>query len=144
MKDSVIRRRERMVKLYSDGYSPSEIVSYIVSVFGISERQAWRDWGSRRKWMPSLIKESDDDVQMSVFNLLYQYRMIQKEIFRIMLTAESDFDKLKAANSLLKAIKQENEIRYNIGQLPWRRVQPVFHSSNDDIQIELDEGNSKG
>ena len=47
LKSSVYARRSRMVDLVSENLKASVIIKVIVGEFGVSERQVWRDWGSR-------------------------------------------------------------------------------------------------
>lgn len=117
MKPDVYARRVRIVNLMSGGLAPQEIIKYIVGEFGISERQAWRDWSSRMEWMREVVV--DESVEIFLFGLLANFTFVRRELCKVLDETRNDGLKVRILRTLIDLAFKEFELRQSLGQFPY-------------------------
>ena len=110
---SVRDRRKRVLYYYKIGFAPSDIVALVASEFGCSERTVWRDWGTRKEWMPTLEPPSESTVEAFLrmsLDLLVLREHILKDIGEY-----NDYAKVKMCKILMDTLFTEFEYAHNLG-----------------------------
>jgi hypothetical protein len=117
----VITRRLELLKLEGLGFSQAEIVNQLSQRAECSKRAIYLDFESRSLWQPILQSVMKyDDVLMKVVN---RYEQIYRQASICLLTGESDWTKIGALNTMLKA----NTMLFQTAVLPEviRRLQAL-------------------
>jgi len=117
VKPDVYARRVRIVNLMSEGFEPLEIIKFIVGEFGISERQAWRDWSSRMEWMREVVM--DEGAEIFLFGLLANFMFVRRELWKVLDETKNDGLKVRILRTLLDLVFKEFELRQSLGQFPY-------------------------
>lgn len=111
MRENIVERRQKLLNMRCRGVSLSESVKTIAVEYGVSTRAVYRDWATRKSWLPSLLDLGDTETFF--LDLICQH----KEIVRLSTMEYLKGDNSNARVGALRLLRDLNLDLFEVFQL---------------------------
>ena len=106
-----------MIELVSQELKLSVVIKAIVGEFGGSERQVWRDWGSRGKRIPGFVN-LDHDGTNALISVIESLRMVKRTLFKSAFESPNSWVQVKGMKACTDTLNKGFKMLQSVGVIP--------------------------